>query len=71
MLIDEFGIDHDPEMLGSLSDTRETWRLTQTRAAVRDAPAAAVEALEDLGYSVSWTRQEAPPRNNSQRLRSR
>lgn len=53
MLIDEFDIDHDPNARKALADGRMEWRLTQTKAAVRDAPGAAVAALESLGYTVT------------------
>lgn len=71
MLIDEFGVDHDKGALDMLHAARGRWRLTQTRAAVRDAPQAAVEVLRSLGYSVEWSGDGAEPLPRVERLRAR
>lgn len=71
MLIDEFGVDHDEGAIDVLRAARKRWRLTQTRAAVRDAPQAAVEELESLGYSVSWTGDGVEPSPRPDRLHAR
>lgn len=70
MLIDEFGVDHDAGALALLEEARERWRLTQTKAAVRDAPEASVDALRELGYRVEWPLDDAEPRGNRTRLRA-
>jgi hypothetical protein len=51
-LIIEFGVDAQPGWRTAVEEGREAWRRTQLRAAVRDAPEEAAEALELLGYSV-------------------
>ena len=61
MLIDEFGVDHPEGSFEVLRAARERWRLIQTRAAVRDAPQAAIDALESLGYTVSWSGVSGEP----------
>lgn len=52
MLVEEFGVDAADEWQQHLADGRETWRRTQTRACVRDAPDDAATVLRDLGYTV-------------------
>lgn len=52
-LIEEFGIDTvDDHWRPTLEDARLLWRGRQLRAAVRDDPQAAAEALERLQYDV-------------------
>lgn len=53
MLIDEFNVDHERGARDVLAEARAAWRMTQTKAAVRDAPGAAVEALTALGYHIT------------------
>lgn len=53
MAVEEFGIDHEPGWVDSIEDGREDWRRIQTRAAVRDAPEDAAEALRTIGYEVT------------------
>lgn len=69
MLIDEFNLDHELDAREVLAEQRETWRLTQTKAAVRDAPEAAIEALTSMGYSISPPEDTPPPRHHG-RLRA-
>lgn len=69
MLIDEFGIDHVPNASEILADSRLQWRLIQTKAAVRDAPNAAAEALESLGYTVV-SPETGPAMRHADRLRA-
>ncbi|MDN5688598.1 MULTISPECIES: hypothetical protein [unclassified Brachybacterium] len=71
MLIDEFGVDHPEGSFEVLRAARERWRLIQTRAAVRDAPQAAIDALESLGYTVSWSGVSGEPDPRRGRLRAR
>ncbi|MDQ4501516.1 hypothetical protein [Sinomonas sp. ASV322] len=54
MLITELGVDHPDAARAALRAGRESWRRTQTRSVVRDAPSEAIAALEDLGYEVSF-----------------
>lgn len=71
MLVDEFGVDHHDGTFDALNAARERWRFTQTREAVRDAPQAAVEALQSLGYSVSWPGEDCEPSLRRDRLHAR
>jgi hypothetical protein len=71
MLIDEFGVDHEEGAIRELRDARERWRLTQTRAAVRDAPHAAVDVLRSLGYAVEWAGGGDEPQPRLDRLHAR
>jgi hypothetical protein len=55
MLIEEFGVRPSGsrgESKAALASGRREWRLQQTAAAVRDAPAEAARVLRDLGYTV-------------------
>lgn len=53
MLIQEFGVDAQPDWEPRLRTGRVQWRRTQLAAAVRDCPEEAVRVLvEHLGYSV-------------------
>lgn len=69
MLIDEFAIDHEEGAREALAEARRVWRLTQTKAAVRDAPGAAVEALAALGYRITPP-ESAPTTRHEGRLRA-
>lgn len=69
MLVEEFGVDAVDEWQQHLADGRETWRRTQTRACVRDAPEDAVAVLRDLGYTVEPPSQGPAP-DSIERLRS-
>ena len=68
-LIYEFGIDHEPGWQEVLEHGREQWRLRQTAAVVRDAPAAAVNTLRKMGYSISPPASGEVSRNR-ERLRA-
>lgn len=57
MLVREFGLDTRPGWRAAVCAGRTRWRAVQLRAAVRDDPAGAAEALVDLGYAI---RQPAP-----------
>ena len=61
MLVEEFGVDAEDEWRRHLSDGRADWRRTQTRAAVRDAPAEAVKILRSMGYAVTEPEEGAAP----------
>lgn len=52
MLVREFGLDTRPGWRAAVCAGRARWRAVQLRAAVRDDPAGAAEALGDLGYTV-------------------
>ncbi|GIG37644.1 hypothetical protein [Cellulomonas pakistanensis] len=52
MLVREFGLDTRPGWRAAICAGRARWRAVQLRAAVRDDPGAAVEALAGLGYEV-------------------
>ena len=68
MLIDEFGINRRDDALEVLKEARIKWRLTQTRAAVRDAPGAAADSLHELGYQVTPPSEEPPTQRHPNRL---
>jgi hypothetical protein len=44
----------------TISLARENWRRSQVRAAIRDAPADAADALRELGYEVVSPPQSLP-----------
>jgi hypothetical protein len=54
MLVVELGIDCAIGWRQSLREGRSLWRDTQLRAAIADNAGAAVEALEEMGFVVSW-----------------
>jgi hypothetical protein len=54
MLVVELAIDCASGWRESLREGRSLWRDTQLRAAVADNTSAAVEALEELGFVVTW-----------------
>lgn len=58
-LILEFGVDRVEGWNEAIQEGRESWRRTQLKAAVRDAPADAASVLTDLGWKI------VPPDNNS------
>jgi hypothetical protein len=68
MLVRQFGLDARPGWRESLAQGRERWRRTQTAAAVRDAPGAAVATLRRLGYEVRLPVGVAEPADNFSRL---
>lgn len=70
MLIDEFDVDHDGQAREKLAQGRKRWRVVQTRAAVRDAPATAAETLRDLGYRIELPDGVTAPANRRDRLTS-
>ena len=71
MLIDEFGVDHESDALQTLAEARQRWRETQTKAAVRDAPDAAIESLRSMGYTVEWAGSKEVPLPRVSRLQAR
>lgn len=54
MLVVEFAIDCATGWRVSLREGRSLWRDTQIRASVADNPLAAVEALQERGFDVTW-----------------
>lgn len=52
-LIEEFRIDTEPGHQAALDEGRARWRRVQIAASVRDAPAIAAAAPEELGYTVT------------------
>jgi len=68
MLIEEFGIDHTEEFRTVLREGRRDWRTKQTKAAVRDDPHSAIEALERMGYTVQLDSGAVPPAARNDRL---
>ena len=69
MLVSEFGVDHPDGALDALRLGRETWRRSQTRTVVRDAPEEAVDVLRSLGYRVLLEDGSPAPNGNPARLR--
>jgi hypothetical protein len=69
MLVRELGVDHERAWRDALADGRERWRRMQTAAVVRDAPAAAIEALSALGYEINLHDGSVTPQDNRDRLR--
>lgn len=67
MLVEEFGIDAADGWRARLAEARSRWRRAQIKAAVRDAPEDAAEALRGLGYVV--THAGALPADNPDALR--
>lgn len=61
MLVREFGLDTRPGWRAAVCSGRTRWRAVQLRAAVRDDPAGAAEALGDLGYAVRPAPGHGPP----------
>ena len=61
MLVNEFGVDCTSEGLEALRAARQRWRGIQLATATRDTPEHAIRALEELGYTVTWTEQKAEP----------
>ncbi|MGW3491961.1 hypothetical protein [Streptomyces sp. NPDC001054] len=55
----EFAIDVAPGWRKVLNDSLQDWRTKQLKAAVRDAPDAAVSVLRKLGYEI--TEPKIPP----------
>lgn len=70
MLIDEFGVDHQPSALEALRVGRMSWRTKQLNAAVSDNPGEAAKALRGCGYEVVWPHSEPEPTVNIDRLAS-
>lgn len=67
-LILEFGVDRVDGWRAAIEEGRESWRRTQLKAAVRDAPTDAASVLTDLGWKVVPPDRET--RDNLDRLRS-
>ncbi|WP_154794723.1 hypothetical protein [Occultella kanbiaonis] len=53
ILVEELGVQAQGGWRQKLGEARARWRDIQLRAAVRDNPAAAAGALEDLGYAIT------------------
>lgn len=68
MLIDEFGVDSPSDFRENLRKGRIDWRQIQLKAAVRDDPASAVEALKALGYDIQLPPGDEGPSVNRERL---
>lgn len=68
MLIEEFGIDSPEGFRHSLKAGRRDWRQIQTKAAVRDDPESAIDALEALGYDVRLHPARSKPSMRLDRL---
>lgn len=71
MLIEEFGVKPAGSIRAArtaLAKSREQWRRMQVATVVRDAPAAAVSALEALGYKV--TAPNPPAQEKVEKLRA-
>src|SRR5262249_2529202 len=67
-LIMEFGVDRMPQWRAAVEAGREGWRRRQLKAAVRDAPEDAAEALARMGWTV--TPPEVIPPGQPDRLRA-
>jgi hypothetical protein len=67
-LVLEFGVDTVDGWRTAVLEGRESWRRTQLKSAVRDAPADAAEVLGALGWDV--TPPVSPPKANAERLRA-
>jgi hypothetical protein len=65
-LILEFGIDRLPNWKSAVEEGRESWRRTQLKAAVRDAPTDAATTLTALGWTC--TPPDAPSSDSLHRL---
>lgn len=71
MLIEEFGVKPVGSVAAArkaLADGRENWRRKQVATVVRDAPSQAVQALTDLGYTV--TPSDPPKKDKPDKLRA-
>jgi len=69
MLVTEFGVDHPDGAIEALRQGRETWRRSQTRTVVRDAPEEAIHVLSSLGYEVTLRDGHTAPPGSLERLR--
>lgn len=69
MLVTELGVDHPDGAIEALRQGRETWRRSQVRTVVRDAPEEAIVSLVDLGYNVTLDDGKPAPDGNADRLR--
>lgn len=52
MLMDELGVDAEPDAREALAAGRESWRLSQIATCVRDSPETAARVLDYLGYTI-------------------
>jgi hypothetical protein len=68
-VVAEFGVDRKGDWRTAVQEGREEWRRMQLRAAVRDAPEDARQALEGMGYLVTPP-QQGLPGDQSKRLRA-
>ncbi|MFE1361346.1 hypothetical protein [Streptomyces harbinensis] len=64
----EFAIDTAPGWRKVIDESMRDWRETQLKAAVRDAPDAAVEVLRDLGYRIDAPAIPAPRSSGTAKL---
>ncbi|MCK1813295.1 hypothetical protein MTQ13_03235 [Streptomyces sp. XM4011] len=67
-LVREFAIDTAVGWEKVLGEHVQDWRITQLKAAVRDAPDAAVEVLRDLGYRIDAPAIPAPRSSGTAKL---
>jgi len=68
MLIDEFGVDSPSDFREKLRRGRTEWRQIQLKAATRDDPESAIEALRSLGYDIHLPQGRTRPVMNLDRL---
>ena len=68
MLVTELGVDHPDGAIEALREGRETWRRSQVRTVVRDAPEEAITVLQALGYVVTLQESREVPEGNPDRL---
>jgi hypothetical protein len=61
MLVEQLGVPALPDWRNSVAAGRRAWRTTQLRAAVRDHPQAAADALAEAGYTVDPPPEGHPP----------
>lgn len=65
MLIEEFGVQGEPDWREVLDRGRATWRAMQLRSAVRDDLEIAADVLRGHGYSVTRARDDVPTRGKA------
>lgn len=62
MLIDEFGVDTVAGAMEALACGRESWRVSQIAASVRDDPETVARVMAELGYAMTAPSDGHPPR---------
>ncbi|RIV37223.1 hypothetical protein D2L64_16835 [Micromonospora radicis] len=67
-VVEEFCVETNDGWQDAIAEGREQWRQLQLLSAVRDAPAIAAKALEDLEYKV--VPPTSAPALNASRLRA-